>query len=1100
DLTAMAEQQQFYILLGNLMSPDNNVRKHSEVRYSRCNIKSNITVATQDCKNSILCNQVRQMAAVLLRRLLSSSFEEIYPGLTVSLQAAIKTELVTIIQTENTPNIRKKVCDVAAELSRNLVDDDGNNQWPELLKFLFESVNSPDAGLREAALHIFWNFPGIFGNQQQHYMEVIKRMLGQCMQDQANPQIRTLAARAAASFVLTNERNTTLLKQFSDLLPGILQAVNESCYQGDDSVLKSLVEIADTAPKYLRPNLEATLQLCLKLCADTNLANMQRQLALEVIITLSETAAAMLRKHTAIVAQCVPQMLAMMVDLEDDDEWAMADELEDDDFDSNAVAGESALDRIACGLGGKIILPMIKQHIMQMLHNPDWKYRHAGLMALSAIGEGCHQQMEAILQEIVNFVLLFCADTHPRVRYAACNAIGQMATDFAPTFQKKFHDKVISTLLKTMKDQSNPRVQAHAAAALINFTEDCPKSLLVPYLDSLVEHLHIIMEAKLQEASSSLQKGSKLVLEQVVTSIASVADTAEEKFVPYYDLFMPSLKHIVENAVQKELRLLRGKTIECISLIGLAVGKEKFMPDASAVMQLLLKTQTDFNDLEDDDPQISYMISAWARMCKILGKEFQQYLPVVMGPLMKTASIKPEVALLDTQDMENMSEEDGWEFVNLGDQQSFGIKTAGLEEKATACQMLVCYAKELKEGFVEYTEQVVKLMVPLLKFYFHDDVRVAAAESMPLLLECAQVRGPEYLTQMWHFMCDALIKSIGTEPDSDVLSEIMHSFAKCVELMGDGCLNNEHFEELGGILKGKLEEHFKNQQLRQAKREDEDYDEQVEEVLQDEDENDVYILTKVSDVLHSVFSSYKEKVLPWFEHLLPLIVQLICPNRPWADRQWGLCIFDDVVEHCSPSSFKYAEYFVQRMLQSLGDPSPEVRQAAAYGVGVMAQYGGENYRSFCTDAIPLLVGVIHAADARAKENVNATENCISAVGKVMRFQPECVNLNLVLPHWLSWLPLNEDKEEAVHTFDFLCDLIESNNPIVLGPDNSNLPKIFLIIADGVANESIKSEDGCSKRLANVIRQVQMSAGLWTQCVTTLNETQQKAIQDLLNTA
>lgn len=130
-----------------------------------------------------------------------------------------------------------------------------------------------------------------------------------------------------------------------------------------------------------------------------------------------------------------------------------------------------------------------------------------------------------------------------------------------------------------------------------------------------------------------IQKGTKLVLEQVVTSIASVADTAEEKFVPYYDLFMPSLKHIVENAVQKELRLLRGKTIECISLIGLAVGKEKvhartgcdtiqifklkdgwhlniflfcyqFMPDASAVMQLLLKTQTDFNDLEDDDPQV----------------------------------------------------------------------------------------------------------------------------------------------------------------------------------------------------------------------------------------------------------------------------------------------------------------------------------------------------------------------------------------------------------------------------------------------------------------------------------------------------------------
>lgn len=41
----------------------------------------------------------------------------------------------------------------------------------------------------------------------------------------------------------------------------------------------------------------------------------------------------------------------------------------------------------------------------------------------------------------------------------------------------------------------------------------------------------------------------------------------------------------------------------------------------------------------------------------------------------------------------------------------------------------------------------------------------------------------------------------------------------------------------------------------------------------------MYILTKVSDILHSVFSSYKEKVLPWFEQLLQLIVQLIVSER-----------------------------------------------------------------------------------------------------------------------------------------------------------------------------------------------------------------------------
>ena len=76
---------------------------------------------------------------------------------------------------------------------------------------------------------------------------------------------------------------------------------------------------------------------------------MQRQLALEVIVTLSETAAAMLRKHTNIVAQTIPQMLAMMVDLEEDEDWANADELEDDDFDSNAVAGSSSKSKV-CSL------------------------------------------------------------------------------------------------------------------------------------------------------------------------------------------------------------------------------------------------------------------------------------------------------------------------------------------------------------------------------------------------------------------------------------------------------------------------------------------------------------------------------------------------------------------------------------------------------------------------------------------------------------------------------------------------------------------------------------------------------------------------------
>lgn len=43
------------------------------------------------------------------------------------------------------------------------------------------------------------------------------------------------------------------------------------------------------------------------------------------------------------------------------------------------------------------------------------------------------------------------------------------------------------------------------------------------------------------------------------------------------------------------------------------------------------------------------MMTAWARICKILGKQFVQYLPIVMPPLLKAASTKPEVAIFDGQ-------------------------------------------------------------------------------------------------------------------------------------------------------------------------------------------------------------------------------------------------------------------------------------------------------------------------------------------------------------------------------------------------------------------------------------------------------------------
>ena len=217
-----------------------------------------------------------------------------------------------------------------------------------------------------------------------------------------------------------------------------------------------------------------------------------------------------------------------MTELDDEENWAQSDESVEEDSDSNAAMAESSLDRLACALGGKTMLPIVMAQVQTMLQSPDWKMRYAGLMAVSAVGEGCSKQMEPLLTQIVDPILGFLKDPHPQVRYAACNAIGQMATDFAPGYEKKFHSKILPALICLLEDHSCPRVQAHAGAALVNFCEECPRDILKNYADALLGNLQTCFTIKLKEL---VEQSKKLVLEQLVTTVASVANTFSTTFV-----------------------------------------------------------------------------------------------------------------------------------------------------------------------------------------------------------------------------------------------------------------------------------------------------------------------------------------------------------------------------------------------------------------------------------------------------------------------------------------------------------------------------------------------------------------------------------------
>ena len=111
-------------------------------------------------------------------------------------------------------------------------------------------------------------------------------------------------------------------------------------------------------------------------------------------------------------------------------------------------------------------------------------------------------------------------DQNERVRWGGCNTLGQMCTDFAPNLQINFHHLILPKIISLMDDHSS-KVCAHSVAVIINFCESIDPSILIPYLNNLLEKL-----------ANLLGHSSLSVVENTIISISSVSDCVLSAFSP----------------------------------------------------------------------------------------------------------------------------------------------------------------------------------------------------------------------------------------------------------------------------------------------------------------------------------------------------------------------------------------------------------------------------------------------------------------------------------------------------------------------------------------------------------------------------------------
>ncbi|KAL2864635.1 nuclear import receptor PSE1 [Aspergillus lucknowensis] len=1059
-------------LLRGLSTADNTVRSQAEEQLNNDWIQNRPDVLLMGLAEQIEGAEdsiTRSFAAVLFRRIatktrkdpITNSAKELFSTLNREQRLIIRQKLVTCLTNESVNDVRRKIGDAVAEVARQYTDN--GDQWPELLGILFQASQSPNAGLREASFRIFSTTPSII---EKPHEDAVLGVFGKGFKDEVIT-VRIATMEAFASFFRSLPKGSQ--PKFFSLMPDLLNVLpplKESSESDElSSAFLALIELAEISPKMFKGLFNNLVKFSVSVVADKELSDQVRQNALELMATFADYAPATCKKDPDFTQEMVTQCLSLMTDIgvDDDDasEWNASEDLDLEESDLNHVAGEQCMDRLANKLGGQVVLPATFAWIPQMMSSSAWRDRHAALMAISAISEGCRDLMVGELDQVLQLVVPALRDPHPRVRYAGCNALGQMSTDFAGTMQEKYHSIVLSNIIPVL-NSAEPRVQAHAAAALVNFCEEAERKIIEPYLADLLQHLLQL-----------LRSPKRYVQEQALSTIATIADSAETAFEQYYATLMPLLFNVLKEEQSKEYRLLRAKAMECATLIALAVGKDKMGQDALNLVQLLGNIQQ--NIVDADDPQSQYLLHCWGRMCRVLGQDFVPYLPGVMPPLLAVAAAKADIQLLDDEDqIDQVEQDEGWELVPLKGK-IIGIKTSALEDKNTAIELITIYAQILEAAFEPYVpETMEKIAVPGLAFFFHDPVRVSSAKLIPQLLNSyKKAHGVQSagFAGMWVKVAEKIIEVLSAEPTVDTLAEMYQCFYESIEVVGRNSLSGQHLQAFINSAKSTLEDYQLRVKARAKEKAEADDDEEENPDYEYAIEDDQNLLSDMNKAFHTIFKNQGTSFLSTWEQLMPFYDAFITSQDP-TQRQWALCIMDDVLEFCGPASWRYKDHIIQPLIAGLQDTNAANRQAAAYGVGVAASKGGEPWSDFVAACLPGLFQVTQFSQSRTEEHVFATENASASIAKILHYNSSKVpNAAEMAGNWISTLPITYDEEAAPYAYSFLAQLIDQQNPAVM----SNADKVFGYIVQALEAETLQGQT--AGRVANSAKKLVQATGL-----------------------
>ncbi len=714
----------------------------------------------------------------------------------------------------------------------------------------------------------------------------------------------------------------------------------------------------------------------------------------------------------------------------------------------------------------RLLLPQAMLICGTCFPSPNPKERKAGVAMMGVIAEGCQEPIKARLHQILPEVLKAAQDVDANVRECACFCLGQFSEHCQPDILD-YHAEILPVIFQLLQDATD-NVKGVSCYVLEMFCENLEPRQVLPILEPLMNRLILMLETP-----------KKSVQEMTVAAIAATAIAAENDFNPYVAMVYRYIGQLLTITAEPMLGL-RGRALECMGHIAIAVGADAFAPYVEASMASAIQgLGMDSVDLHE------YSYTFFANLSKVFGGRMAPYVPDLVNHLLGAVAEKDgeEVDLANAPEL--MGANDGSDLSLLaqcnspaGDDDEFSdnipffnVRTAMTDEKKAALLALGALAEYASASYMPFLEQSLVQFAPLCD-YWHGDIRAEVCNCLKCLVKvgvtCNNLEKWEKgkvapLLEPMKQLCDPvialLLQIMMNDPEAQVATAACEAFSGILDLVGPSLIHctdlrcSKLMQATSMFLKEKAP-----CQCEFEAYSDEEYDDSP-----DEGEGQV-LAEAVGEIMCTYARVLGELFIPDLDMLWPKLAKY-SQGHPPREKAMAMGTFAEIIEEIGPTAHRYFDRLLPMVKRCMTDEDARVRRNTAFCVGIMAEVGGAAYR----DHFPALLQTLAATFQNSMSGVvsgGQQETCVldnaaSAVARIiMADEGRSAWIQQALPLLLSSIPLKVDMNENKAVYTCVCGLLVMGHPVAL----QHASVILAALAKAFGQEKVDIE--VKKSIAN----------------------------------